>query len=55
MQRSAECHYKYNKINMQNYLEDQDKMANLLEGRMFRVSNPEGFDYFTNETALLGP
>jgi hypothetical protein len=34
---------------MEVSLEDQ-KMKSLLEAGMFRVSHPEGFDYFTNQT-----
>jgi hypothetical protein len=43
------CHMQFSKGDMEVSLEDQ-KMKSLLEAGMFRVSHPEGFDYFTNQT-----
>jgi hypothetical protein len=48
------CHMQFSKPNMEGSLEDPDKMKFLLEAGIFRVSHPEGFDYFTNQTCASG-
>lgn len=44
------CHYQHGKQFLEESLEDQTKLARILEEGKFRVSHPEGFDFYDTTT-----